>query len=130
MEIYAKTMIVRFWFLCAIKLSDFPDWNAILHLFGRPNPPMQPTPLRVDKIRSILASLCAQKAFRSSRAARLMGTPLGHFTTPNLTRLALSEYASPCQSYRIAEAFIHPDTLASSVHPYSVADDVLADGRN
>jgi len=44
---------------------------------GRPNPPMQPTPLRVRKIGAILISRCARMSFRSGKAARLMGNPLG-----------------------------------------------------
>jgi len=42
-----------------------------------PNQPMQPTPLRVDKIVAILAFKCARTSFRSVTAARLMGNPFG-----------------------------------------------------
>jgi hypothetical protein len=41
-----------------------------------PNKPMQPTPLRADKIAAILASRCTQTPFRSIGAARLMGKAL------------------------------------------------------
>jgi hypothetical protein len=42
-----------------------------------PNPPMQSTPLRVDKIVAILTFRCGQTSFQSIRAARLMGIPFG-----------------------------------------------------
>jgi hypothetical protein len=43
----------------------------------RPNPPMQPTPLRVGKIAAILAPRCAQTSFRSISSGAADGQLVG-----------------------------------------------------
>jgi hypothetical protein len=43
---------------------------------GQPNPPMHPTPLRVDKIVAILKGVPTRSLSRSTDAARVMGIPL------------------------------------------------------